>query len=236
MAMIRIENVSKTFVLHLQGGAAFTALRAVSFEVAPGSCVVLQGPSGAGKSTLLKMIYGSYRCDAGRILIQDRGDVVDVASAEPRRILALRRHTLGYVSQFLRAIPRVGARDLVIEAARESGVEEGVARRRAGELLERLNVPMRLWDIAPATFSGGEQQRVNIARGFVADRPILLLDEPTASLDVANRSAVEDLIRDRREQGVAMLAIMHDEQTRGRVADRVFAMCLPNGEKAHAHG
>ena len=234
MAAIRIEQVTKTFHLHLQGGATFTALRDVSLDVEPGACIALQGPSGAGKSTLLKMVYGAYRCDSGAILIEDRGETVDMARAEPRRILDLRRHTLGYVSQFLRAIPRVGARDLIIEEARAGGVDEAVARRRAGELLERLNVPTRLWDIAPATFSGGEQQRVNIARGFVSDRPILLLDEPTASLDAANRAAVEQLINERRSAGVAMLAIMHDEATRDRVADRIIQMQAPNGGD-HSH-
>lgn len=235
MPMIRIDNVSKTFVLHLQGGATFSALRDVSLEVDAGSCVVLQGPSGAGKSTLLKMIYGSYRCASGRILIADGPEQIDIARAAPRRILQLRRRSLGYVSQFLRAIPRVGARDLVIEQARSAGVEEDEARRRASELLERLNVPSRLWDIAPATFSGGEQQRVNIARGFVADHPILLLDEPTASLDVVNRRAVEELIMNRRDTGVAMLAIMHDEAARDRVADRLFDMRAPNGGET-SHG
>ncbi len=236
MPAIRIDDVSKSFTLHLQGGATMAALDRLSLDVEPGSCVVLQGPSGAGKSTLLKMIYGSYRCDRGRILVDDRGEIVDVASAAPRRIIELRRSTLGYVSQFLRAIPRIGARDLVAEEARAAGADEQAAHRRAGELLERLNVPTRLWALAPATFSGGEQQRVNIARGFAADRPILLLDEPTASLDADNRRAVEDLIADRRDRGVAMLAILHDEATRDRVADRIVKIDAPNaGDPTDGH-
>ena len=235
MAAIRIREATKTFQLHLQGGVTFTALRNVSLHVEAGSCVALQGPSGAGKSTLLKMVYGSYRCDSGSILIEDGGEAIDIARAEPRRILAMRRRTLGYVSQFLRVIPRVGARDLIVEEARAGGIDEEIARRRACALLERLNVPSRLWDIAPATFSGGEQQRINIARGFVSDRPVLLLDEPTASLDAVNRLAVEELINERRRAGVAMLAIMHDEATRDRVADGIFQMQAPSGgDASHA--
>ena len=235
MPMIRVERISKTFILHLQGGSRFAALDNISLDVDAGSCVVLQGPSGAGKSTLLKMIYGSYRCETGSILIDDAGERLDIASAAPRRILQARRRTLGYVSQFLRAIPRVSALDLVVEEARASGVGEHSAHGRAQSLLERLNVPTRLWGLAPATFSGGEQQRVNIARGFVADRSILLLDEPTASLDAQNRAAVEDLIRERRERGVAMLAILHDEAIRERVADRIVQMHAPKGE-GESHG
>ncbi|MDE2362006.1 MAG: phosphonate C-P lyase system protein PhnL [Hyphomicrobiales bacterium] len=229
MTAVRIREATKSFHLHLQGGVTFTALSQLSLDVERGSCVALHGPSGAGKSTLLKMIYGSYRCDSGSILVEDVGGAIDVACATPREIMALRRRTLGYVSQFLRAIPRIGARDLITEEARVAGVEDEIARRRAETLLERLNVPARLWDVAPATFSGGEQQRVNIARGFVVERPVLLLDEPTASLDAANRAAVEDLVMERRRAGAAMLAIMHDVETRDRVADRIVEMRAPNG-------
>lgn len=222
--MIRIEDVSKTFVMRLQGDATFEALRDVSLQVERGCCAVLSGPSGAGKSTLLKIVYGNYLCSSGHIFIRDRDEAVDIASAHPRRIIALRRHTLGYVSQFLRVIPRISARDLVAEAARELGVADDIARRRAETLLERLRIPSRLWDLAPATFSGGEQQRVNIARGFAAERPILLLDEPTASLDAANRDVVEELISEHRSRGAAILAVVHDEAMRRRIADRIVEM------------
>ena len=224
MAAISVQSVSKTFTMHLQGGAKFAALQDISLAVESGTCVVLQGASGSGKSTLLKMIYGAYRCDAGQIYVQDLEERVDVATAGPRRILQLRRRSLGYVSQFLRAIPRVGALELVMGEARLCGIPDDKARKRASELLERLNVPARLWDLAPATFSGGEQQRVNIARGLVSSRPVLLLDETTASLDATNRDAVEELIKERRGAGVAMLAILHDEIIRERVADRIFVM------------
>ena len=219
--ILTLEGVSKSFTLHLQGGQSIGVMQDVRFAVAPGECVVLGGPSGAGKSSILKMIYGNYRCDSGAILLREGEEVVDIATAEPRRILALRRRTMGYVSQFLRVIPRVSALAIVAEAARETGLAEDAATRRAQDLLHRLNVPERLWRLPPATFSGGEQQRVNIARGLAADRPLLLLDEPTASLDAANRAVVVDLVTAKKQNGVAIVGIFHDEDVRERVANRV---------------
>jgi len=222
MPAIDVSNVSKSFVVHLRDGARLPVVREVSFAVRSGECVVLGGPSGAGKSSLLKMIYGNYRTDTGSIRIAAGGGVVDVASAAPRAILALRRSTLGYVSQFLRVIPRVSTLDLVAAAARETGAAPDTASRRARVLLARLNLPERLWHLPPATFSGGEQQRVNIARGFAAGRPVLLLDEPTASLDAANRAVVVELLGEQKAQGAAILGIFHDDDVRTRVADRVI--------------
>ncbi|MDQ0394679.1 phosphonate C-P lyase system protein PhnL [Labrys monachus] len=218
---LALEAVGKSFTLHLQGGQRIGVMRDVGFAVMPGECVVLGGPSGAGKSSILKMIYGNYRCDQGRILLRDGDEEVDVASAAPRRILALRRDVMGYVSQFLRVIPRVPALAIVADAAREAGLGAEEATARARRLLSLLNVPERLWGLPPATFSGGEQQRVNIARGLAPDRPLLLLDEPTASLDAANRAVVVDLVQEKKQKGVAIVGIFHDEDVRGRVADRI---------------
>ena len=221
-AMIDISNAEKTFTMHLQGGVELPVVRDVSFHVEPGECVVLSGPSGAGKSSILKMIFGNYRCDAGRIAIRHQGAVIDLATAEPRQVLSVRRSTIGYVSQFLRAVPRVPTIDVVAEPLIANGIERGEARERAGTLLRRLNIPERLWALPPSTFSGGEQQRVNIAHGFISSLPILLLDEPTASLDVANRAIVVELIGEKKRQGVAMVAIVHDEEIRHLIADRII--------------
>ena len=220
-AMIEITNAEKTFTMHLQGGVQLPVVRGVSFDVEPGECVVLAGPSGAGKSSILKMIFGNYRCDAGRIGIRHDGAQLDLAKAEPRDILSVRRTTIGYVSQFLRAVPRVVSIDVVAEPLIVNGMTRPEARDRAGALLRRLNIPERLWALPPSTFSGGEQQRVNIARGFISDLPILLLDEPTASLDAANRAVVVDLIDQKKRAGVAMVAIVHDDEIRHLIADRV---------------
>ncbi|KMO38213.1 phosphonate C-P lyase system protein PhnL [Methylobacterium aquaticum] len=218
---LEFRDVAKTFTLHLRGGVQLPVMGGADLAVYPGECVVLGGPSGAGKSSLLKMAYGNYRCDRGTILVRDGETVTDVASASPREVLALRRHTISYVSQFLRVIPRVGAREVVASAGREGGLAADRALARAEELLSCLNLPERLWDLPPATFSGGEQQRVNIARGLIAERPILLLDEPTASLDARNRAVVVELIRARQAAGAALLGIFHDTDVREAVATRV---------------
>jgi alpha-D-ribose 1-methylphosphonate 5-triphosphate synthase subunit PhnL len=220
-AMIEIANAEKTFTMHLQGGVRLPVVRGVSFDVYAGECVVLAGPSGAGKSSILKMIFGNYRCDGGRIGIRHQGNLIDLAAAEPRDVLSVRRETIGYVSQFLRAVPRVPTIDVVAEPLIVTGTPREQARERAGSLLHRLNIPERLWTLPPSTFSGGEQQRVNIARGFISDHPILLLDEPTALLGAANRDGVVSLIEQKKRARVAMVAIVHDDEIRRAIADRV---------------
>ncbi|WP_443111441.1 phosphonate C-P lyase system protein PhnL [Burkholderia sp. FERM BP-3421] len=227
--MVHAAGVGKTFVLHGQGGIRIEALGDVSLDVDAGECVVLTGPSGAGKSTLLRCLYGNYLASAGGIAIREpaRAHVV-VTEAEPHEVLRLRRDVVGYVSQFLRAIPRVGAQALVAAPLIARGVDEEEANARAARLLERLNVPRRLWPLAPATFSGGEQQRVNIARGLIAGHPVLLLDEPTASLDAENRDAVAALIVEMRRQGTAIVGIFHDEGTRDQVATRCVELRAPS--------
>jgi alpha-D-ribose 1-methylphosphonate 5-triphosphate synthase subunit PhnL len=216
-------------VLHQQGGVRLRALENVRLRVRAGQCVALYGPSGAGKSTLLRTLYGNYRASAGRIGIRHRGDMVDVCLAHPWEILELRRETLAYVSQFLRVIPRVSAVDIVAEPLLVPRPDQVVpspeeARERAEAMLERLRIPRRLWHLAPATFSGGEQQRVNIARGFIHPSPILLLDEPTASLDAANRELVMELIREAKDRGAAVVGIFHDDAVREAVADECLQM------------
>src|ERR1700759_19730 len=220
-AMIEISDAEKAFTMHLQGGVKLPVVRGVNFEVLAGECVVLSGPSGAGKSSILKMIFGNYRCDSGRIGIQHQGTQIDLATAEPRQVLSVRRSTIGYVSQFLRAVPRVATVDVVAEPLIVNGTARAEARDKAGALLRRLNIPERLWALPPSTFSGGEQQRVNMARGFISDLPILLLDEPTASLDAANRAVVVELIAHKKRQGVAMVAIVHEDEIRQLIADRI---------------
>jgi len=220
-AMIEITNAEKTFTMHLQGGVQLPVVRGVSFQVKAGECVALSGPSGSGKSSILKMIFGNYRCDGGRIGVRHEGKLIDLATAEPRQVLSVRRATIGYVSQFLRAVPRVPTIDVVAEPLIVNGIARAEARRQAGGLLRILNIPERLWGLPPSTFSGGEQQRVNIARGFISDLPILLLDEPTASLDAANRAVVVELIDSKKRQGVAMVAIVHDDEIRHLIADRI---------------
>lgn len=222
--MLRTEGLAKTFTLHLRGGMQLPVLSGIDLEIRSGECVVLSGPSGAGKSTLMRSLYGNYRAEAGRIMVRHAGEMVDIATAEPRVILAIRRQTLGYVSQFLRVVPRVGTLDIVADELIVRGSEPEAARVAAGALLLRLNIPRRLHAIPPATFSGGEQQRVNLARGFIAGHPILLLDEPTASLDAENRAVVVGMIQDAKARGTAIVAICHDAGVRDAIADRLFPL------------
>jgi alpha-D-ribose 1-methylphosphonate 5-triphosphate synthase subunit PhnL len=222
MIVLRAERLSKGFTLHLQGGVHIPVLAGLDLELGAGECVALSGPSGAGKSTLLRSLYGNYRAGAGRILVRHRGAMVDLAAADPRTILAIRGETLGYVSQFLRVMPRVAAVDLVADILMERGIAVDEARGAAAGLLSRLNIPPRLHALPPATFSGGEQQRVNLARGFIGGHPILLLDEPTASLDAGNRAVVVGMIREAKLRGTAIIAICHDIEVRNAIADRLF--------------
>ncbi|MEO0389719.1 MAG: phosphonate C-P lyase system protein PhnL [Pseudomonadota bacterium] len=214
--MIEVMGVEKSFVLHNQGAAVIPVMANAGLSVASGECVALVGASGAGKSTLMRMIYGNYTCQAGSIMVGD----VDVATAEPRAVLALRRDVLGYVSQFLRVVPRVPTLDVVAEPLLAVGASEADAQGRARKLLALLNIPERLWALSPTTFSGGEQQRVNIARGFAHPYPAMLLDEPTASLDAVNREVVLSLIEAAKARGAAIVGIFHDEAARARVCDR----------------
>jgi len=220
--MIDVAGLSKSFTLHQQGGVRLPVLDRVDLRVGAGECVVLRGPSGAGKSSLLRCLYGNYLADTGSVRVRGPDGWVDVAAAGPRAILQLRRGTLGYVSQFLRAIPRVPAEQVVAQPAIDAGTPPDTACARARELLARLNIPERLWHLPPATFSGGEQQRVNVARSFARDYPILLLDEPTASLDPENKRVVVELTEAARQRGAAIVGIFHDAEVREAVASRVL--------------
>ena len=222
MVMMRVRNLSKSFTLHGQGGVVLPVLNNISLDIMAGECVVLRGASGSGKSTLLRSMYANYKPQSGSIEVRHQGLWVDIVSAAPRIVLDVRKRTLGYVSQFLRVIPRVSSLEVVAEPLRNIGIDAPSARARAAAMLERLNVPERLWSLAPATFSGGEQQRVNIARGFVSQSPILLLDEPTASLDAENRAAVIALIAEAKARGTAIVGIFHDEDVRRCLGTRQF--------------
>ncbi len=231
MIVLRTEGLAKDFTLHLQSAARIPVLRDVALELRAGECVALAGPSGAGKSTLMRCIWGNYGVGGGHVWLRHRGEMVDIAAADARAMREIRRETLGYVSQFLRVIPRVPTIQIVAEPMIEQGMPRDAALARAGALLRRLNMPDALHGLPPATFSGGEQQRVNLARGFATRHPVLLLDEPTASLDNANAEVVIALIQEAKAAGCAILGIFHDQPVRDRVADRLFNV-LPVREAA----
>lgn len=220
--MLRIDNLAKTFLLHNQGAKKLPVFRNISFQVKAGECLVLTGASGTGKSTLLRAIYANYLVQSGKINIRHENKWVDLASASPHKVLDIRKKTLGYVSQFLRVIPRISTIELVCEPLIVQGKLIKPAKAQAKKLLNKLSIPESLWDLPPATFSGGEQQRVNIARTLIQDYPILLLDEPTASLDEKNRDAVIELINEARNQGTAVVGIFHDKYVRESVGTKMF--------------
>jgi alpha-D-ribose 1-methylphosphonate 5-triphosphate synthase subunit PhnL len=226
--MLQMNKLSKQFLLHLQNSTALTVLQDFNLTLSPGECVRLSGPSGMGKSTILKLAYGNYRASAGEILLRDtEGQYIDMTQASARTVLHLRAHSMGYVSQFLRVIPRVAAIDIVAEPLLENGLElvsREQAREEAAHWLTRLRIPEALWQLPPATFSGGEQQRINLARSFIKPRPLLLLDEPTASLDPVNTQTVIEMIVQAREQGVAILGIFHDDSVAQEVVSRTVSM------------
>ena len=224
-ALLQLKGVAKRFTLHHQNGLELPVFDGVDLELRAGECVVLDGPSGMGKSTLLKLIYANYRASAGSIRICAPGRAaVEVTEATPRTLVQLRHDTIGYVSQFLRVIPRVSALDVVAEVLLDDAgaSQEAVqaARQEAARWLTRLQIPQRLWSLPPATFSGGEQQRINIARNMIKAKPLLLLDEPTASLDAANTDTVIALIREATARGAAVLGIFHDHAVGAAVATR----------------
>ncbi|MBB5356954.1 alpha-D-ribose 1-methylphosphonate 5-triphosphate synthase subunit PhnL [Rhodanobacter sp. ANJX3] len=224
LPMLELRGLGKSFELHHQDDTHLDVLSDIDLTLHAGECVVLSGPSGAGKSSLLRVVYGNYRTSRGTVRVRHDGDWLDLTEATPHQVLDVRRRTLGYVSQFLRVIPRVPALDVVAGPLVEAGAHVEEARDRSSALLRRLNVPERLWRLPPGTFSGGEQQRVNIARGLIVARPLLLLDEPTASLDGGNRDVVAELLQEASAAGTAVLGIFHDDDMRHRVATRLFPM------------
>ncbi len=232
-AVLSLRDVAKSFTMHLRGGLRLPVVDHVAFDLSAGECVVLGGPSGIGKSSILRMVYGNYAIDRGAILIRDgAGAPRDLGAGDPHLVLSLRQSSIGYVSQFLRAVPRVAALDVVAEPLVARGVDREKARARAATLLHRLHLPEPLFSLPPATFSGGEKQRVNIARGFITDHPILLLDEPTASLDPVNRDVVIAMIREKLALGTAILGIFHDQPVRDAVATRTIDVSAFSARRA----
>jgi len=218
--LLKAEHLHKSFVLHHQGGTCLPVLQGASLTVKAGECVALVGTSGSGKSTFMRSLYGNYRVDSGSIWVKHGAHWVNLPQLLPHELIEVRQKTIGYVSQFLRVIPRVSALDVAAEPLMELGVAADVAYAQVKELFDRLNLPERLWSLSPTTFSGGEKQRVNITRAFSVDYPILLLDEPTSALDATNREVVMQMIEERKAAGCALIGIFHDDEVRDRVCNR----------------
>ncbi len=224
--MLEVSGLAKSFTVHALGGKRIDGFADVDFLVTAGEVLVLAGPSGSGKSSVLKCVYRTYLPTAGSAHYHPRrGGVVDLARASEHEVLRLRAAEIGCVTQFLRVIPRVPAVDVVAEPLLRNGFALREARDRAAELLARLQIPAALHEAFPATFSGGEQQRVNIARAVIGEPRLLLLDEPTASLDRTATGIVLELLAELKCQGTALVAVFHDKEAADRIADRFC--CLP---------
>jgi alpha-D-ribose 1-methylphosphonate 5-triphosphate synthase subunit PhnL len=230
MNIVEVNQLSKTFELHILHDKMITALHDIEFAIAEGEIIGLTGKSGSGKSSLMKCLYRTYLATGGEILYYSRGaggaggakngGVVDLVKASDHEVIALRRSEIRYCSQFLSVIPRVSAIDVVAEPLTRTEKNRDLARSRAKDLLEVLGLPTALWDAFPVTFSGGEQQRINVARAIIARPRLLLIDEPTASLDTRTKDVVIGLIRDLKQEGTSVLCISHDDYTLERLADR----------------
>lgn len=232
--ILTLINLNKDFIFHHQGGTRLKVLDRFSLKFFPAGASILTGPSGAGKSTLLRMIYAGYRTSQGKILVRHRGKTVDMASAEPAVVYDVRRHTIGYVSQFLRVVPRVSALDTVIEPLVARGIAESKAKKKGREMLERLRIPENLWQLSATTFSGGEQQRINLARGFIAPYPVMLLDEPTASLDPKNRKTAIELVQESVAAGACVIGVFHNKSDQENINGRTIDMSPAQKEEARA--
>ena len=228
MNIVEVHNLSKAFELHILSDKRINALHRINMNIAEGEIIGLTGKSGSGKSSLMKCLYRTYLASSGEIRYASRAGVVDLVTAGDHEIIELRRAEIRYCSQFLSVIPRVSAIDVVCEILFRTERNKDAARTRAKEMLENLHMPTGLWDAYPVTFSGGEQQRINVARAILSKPRLLLIDEPTASQDARTKDVVIDLIRDLKKNGTSVLCISHDEYTLDRLADR--RLHLQSGE------
>ena len=227
--ILEVEDFSKTFMLHEQG-IELPCSHSVFLKAYPGRLTALIGSTGAGKSTVLKGIYRTYLPSSGRMMFTaENGQQIDLASADEHQILELRKDEIGFVTQFLHTLPRQTTEDVVAMPLIKKGVDRTFAIEKAREILGQLDLPERLWGVSPATFSGGEKQRVNLARGLLAQPRLLLLDEPTASLDPKTTDRVVDLIQNLKSTGTAMIAIFHDMDLVERLADEMVELEPPVG-------
>lgn len=224
MVMLQIKNFGKRFTIH-HLDKTMQAVEHINFSLEQGEFVGIVGKSGSGKSTILKSIYRTYLPDMGNIIYHSkRYGLIDLAYATEREILYLRKHEIGYVSQFLNVMPRTTSRELVEKALLEMGETEEAAQKEAEKALRHFELDRNLWDTYPNTFSGGEKLRLNIAMATVKKPRLLLLDEPTASLDQESKVKVREIIEKLKASGTTLVGIFHDIEFMDGLCDQVFDM------------
>uniref|UniRef100_UPI004048C17B phosphonate C-P lyase system protein PhnL n=1 Tax=Aliarcobacter sp. TaxID=2321116 RepID=UPI004048C17B len=225
MVRLEVKNLNKTFTVHTRGSIEVKGFENINLSVKQGEFLSLYGPSGAGKSSILKTLFRTYTTTSGNIIFhKDNGITIDIANASESEILNLRKSEIGYVSQFLQILPRISAVDVVSEQLIFKGESQEIARQKAKEMLDYLSIREELFDLSPLTFSGGEQQRVNIAKGIIAPKSLLLLDEPTASLDRTNTMKVVEKLKELKTQGVAMVGIFHDLEAMEIISNNIYKL------------
>lgn len=217
--VLDVRALTKGFTMH-HLGAQMAAFDGISFSLNAGEFLLLKGRNGAGKSTLLRTLYRSYLADSGEILFHSSYGPIDLARAADVDISLLRQNEIGFVTQFLTARPRVSAEALVAEPLRQSGVEQTEALDQARHWLQAFGVKEALWAAYPTTFSGGEQQKVNLARALIRPKRLLLLDEPTASLDASARAALLERLADLKAKGTALIGVFHHPGDVATLIDR----------------
>lgn len=222
MDILKIENLSKNFYLH-NADKLIRSCQNINFTLEEGSFIGIVGLSGAGKSTILKCMNRTYLATQGKILYQSEAfGEIDLVTATEREILYLRKNELGYVSQFLNVMPRTTARQHVMNAVLEKQGDEQQAWEQTEEMLEYFQLSKDLWDLYPNTFSGGERLRLNLAHTMVKKPRLMLLDEPTASLDPKTKLLVKEMLMQLKEKGTSMIGIFHDLEFMDGVCDKVF--------------
>lgn len=223
MEKLKVENLAKDFTIHTRGGIKIEGFKDINFEVKKGEFLSLYGPSGMGKSSILKALFRTYTTTSGNIwFTKEDGDIINIAYCSESEMLSLRKSEIGYVSQFLQVLPRISAVDVVAQPLIDNGEDEKISKEKAKEMLSYLGIKSELFNVSPLTFSGGEQQRVNIAKGIIAPKSVLLLDEPTASLDKNNTIKVIEKLMEIKNSGVAMIGIFHDIEAMNIISNRVF--------------
>lgn len=222
--VISVERLEKNFTIH-HLGKTIHATGNISFTVNKGDFLGIVGKSGSGKSTVLKSIYRTYKPQSGKIMYDSaRFGTIDLVKATEREIIYLRKFEIGYVSQFLNVMPRITAIELVQQSLLEMGASIEVALEKAKEVLDHFELDESLWNHYPINFSGGEKLRLNIARAIVKNPRLLLLDEPTASLDLASKQKVRDAIKKLKKQGTTLIGIFHDLEFMEGLCDEVYSV------------